>query len=112
MSEQSGTQSDLGTTLQNLYATIEQRKQTLPANSYTTYLFEQGLDKILKKIGEESSETIIAAKNSNPAELTAEISDLIYHLLVLMVEKGLPLQVIQTELANRDGKPAEAKYSK
>ena len=112
MSEQSGTQSDLGITLQNLYATIEQRKITLPPNSYTTYLFEKGLDKILKKIGEESTETIIAAKNSDVSELTAEISDLIYHLLVLMVEKNLPLTAIQSELASRDGKPAEAKYSK
>ncbi len=112
MSENSVIQSDLGTTLQNLYATIEQRKQTLPPNSYTTYLFERGLDKILKKIGEESAETIIAAKNANPSELTGEISDLIYHLLVLMVEKSLPLSVIQAELASRDGKLAEAKYSK
>jgi phosphoribosyl-ATP pyrophosphohydrolase len=112
MPENSDLQSDLGTTLQNLYATIAQRKLTLPPNSYTTYLFEKGLDKILKKIGEESSETIIAAKNSNLPELTGEISDLIYHLLVLMVEKELPLTAIQAELASRDGKPAEAKYSK
>ena len=112
MSENSDLQSDLGTTLQNLYATIAQRKLVLPPNSYTTYLFEQGLDKILKKIGEESSETIIAAKNSNLPELTGEISDLIYHLLVLMVEKELPLAAIQAELASRDGKSAEAKYSK
>ena len=112
MSENRELQSDLGTTLQNLYATIAQRKLTLPPNSYTTYLFEKGLDKILKKIGEESSETIIAAKNSNLPELTGEISDLIYHLLVLMVEKGLPLAAIQEELTSRDGKPAEAKYSK
>ncbi len=112
MSENSELQSDLGSTLQNLYATIEQRKQTLPPNSYTTYLFEKGLDKILKKIGEETAETIIAAKNSNPTELTGEISDLIYHLLVLMVEKKLTLTAIQSELASRDGKPAEAKYSK
>ncbi len=112
MTEPSITQSDLGTTLQNLYVTIEARKESLPPNSYTTYLFEKGLDKILKKIGEEASETIIAAKNSNLPELTGEISDLIYHLLVLMVEKGLPLAAIQAELASRDGKPAEAKYSK
>lgn len=112
MSENSELQSDLGTTLQNLYATIAQRKLTLPPNSYTTYLFEKGLDKILKKIGEESSETIIAAKNADLPELAGEISDLIYHLMVLMVEKDLPLAVIQEELASRDGKPAEAKYSK
>ena len=112
MAESIITKSDLGATLQNLYATIEERKQTLPPNSYTTYLFEKGLDKILKKIGEEASETIIAAKNSNLPELTGEISDLIYHLLVLMVAKDLPLAAIQSELASRDGKPAEVKYSK
>ncbi len=112
MSENIGRQTELGITLQSLYETIAERKKTLPPNSYTTYLFEKGLDKILKKIGEESSETIIAAKNSDLPELAGEISDLLYHLLVLMVEKDLPLEAIQQELASRDGKPAEAKYSK
>ena len=102
----------LGTTLADLYAVIQQRQQERPPNSYTTYLFEKGLDKILKKIGEESAETIISAKNSGQAELTAEISDLLYHLLVLMVERGVSLAALTNELEQRTGKPAEVKYSK
>ncbi len=105
------TSSELGTTLDSLYDLIQQRQQARPPNSYTTYLFEKGLDKILKKIGEESAETIIAAKNASEIELTAEISDLIYHLLVLMVERGISLSAITAELGKRAGKPAEAKYS-
>ncbi len=103
---------NLGTTLEELYALIQQRQQERPPNSYTTYLFEKGLDKILKKVGEEATETIIAAKNSGPAELTAELSDLLYHLLVLMVEKNVSLEAVQEVLAQRAGKPAEAKYIK
>ncbi len=103
--------SSLGTTLEELYAFLQQRQQERPPNSYTTYLFEKGLDKILKKIGEESAETIIAAKNAGQAELTSEISDLLYHLLVLMVEKDLSLTALNAELDKRSGKPAEAKYS-
>jgi phosphoribosyl-ATP pyrophosphohydrolase len=102
--------SSLGSTLENLYAVIQQRQQERPPNSYTTYLFENGLDKILKKIGEESAETIIAAKNPEPAALTSEISDLLYHLLVLMVEKEVSLAALTAELDKRSGKPAEAKY--
>ena len=101
----------IGKTLEELYAVIQQRYRERPPNSYTTYLFEQGLDKILKKIGEESAETIIAAKNSGQAELTSEMSDLLYHLLVLMVEKELSLSVLAEELDKRSGQPAEAKYS-
>lgn len=101
----------IGPTLEELYAVIEQRKLDRPPNSYTTYLFEKGLDKILKKIGEESAETIIAAKNSNPVELTSEISDLLFHLLVLMVEKDVSLTMLNAELEKRSGKPAEAKYN-
>ncbi len=101
----------LGTTLADLYAVIQQRQQERPPHSYTTYLFEKGLDKILKKIGEESAETIIAAKNSGQAELTAEMADLLYHLLVLMVERGVSLTALTNELEQRTGKPAEAKYS-
>ena len=103
--------SSLGTTLEELYAVLQQRQQERPPNSYTTYLFEKGLDKILKKIGEEAAETIIAAKNAGQAELTAEISDLLYHLLVLMVEKDLSLTALTAELNKRSGKPAEAKYN-
>ena len=101
----------LGTTLEELYAVLQQRQQERPPNSYTTYLFEQGLDKILKKVGEEATETIIAAKNEGHAELTSEISDLLYHLLVLMVEKEVSLAALTTELDKRSGKPAEAKYN-
>ncbi len=101
----------LGTSLEDLFAVIQQRHQERPPNSYTTYLFEKGLDKILKKIGEEAAETIIAAKNAGQSELTSEISDLLYHLMVLMVEKDLQLTAVAEELDKRSGKPAEAKYS-
>ena len=93
--------SDLGAVLNELYALIETRKQDRPADSYTTYLFDQGLDKILKKVGEESSETIIAAKNNDPSLLAAEVSDLLYHLLVLMVERGVTLEQVREELTRR-----------
>lgn len=105
------TQPELGTTLATLYAVIQQRQQERPANSYTTYLFDKGLDKILKKVGEETAETIIAAKNANAAELAAEVSDLLYHLLVLLVERGVSLDAITAELSKRAGQPAEGKYS-
>ena len=107
---------DLGILLQDLYRLIQERKDQRPEGSYTTYLFDSGLDKILKKVGEEAAETIIAAKNANDAEsrkpLSAEISDLLYHLLVLMVEREVSLQDILNELSHRAGKPANPKYSK
>jgi phosphoribosyl-ATP pyrophosphohydrolase/phosphoribosyl-AMP cyclohydrolase len=87
--------------LNELYAMIEQRKKDRPEESYTTYLFNKGLDKILKKIGEEATETVIAAKNTDADRLAAEASDLIYHLLVLLVEKGVSLDDIRRELKNR-----------
>ena len=102
-----GTKSDLGDVLNDLYALIESRKRDQPEGSYTTYLFEQGLDKILKKVGEESSETIIAAKNGNPEVLAREASDLLYHLLVLLIERGLTLEHISDELVSR-GKKRDA----
>lgn len=92
---------DLGAVLNDLYALVESRKRDRPEGSYTTYLFEQGLDKILKKVGEESSETIIAAKNQDREVLVKETSDLLYHLLVLMVERGLTLNEIRDELVSR-----------
>lgn len=92
---------DLGATLTELYALVESRKSVRPEGSYTTYLFEQGLDKILKKIGEETSETIIAAKNQDQGALAEETSDLLYHLIVLMVERGLTLEQIRDELLKR-----------
>src|SRR5215813_12170955 len=95
---------DLGILLQNLYKLIQERKDQRPEGSYTTYLFNSGLDKILKKVGEESSETIIAAKNEDRKQLSAEISDLLYHLLVLMVQRDVSLEDILNELGNRAGK--------
>src|SRR5262249_51522511 len=91
----------LGPLLDQLYQLIQSRERERPAGSYTTYLFEEGLDKILKKVGEEAAETIIAAKNENSGLLTAEASDLIYHLLVLLVARGVSLSEIAAELGRR-----------
>lgn len=99
---------DLGLLLKSLYAVIESRERERPEGSYTTYLFSSGLDKILKKVGEESAETIIAAKNEDGARLTAEVADLVYHLLVLLVVRGVSLDEIRAELATRRGR-SEAK---
>jgi len=87
--------------LYELYDVISDRRKKMPEGSYTAYLFAKGLDKILKKVGEESSEVIIAAKNRVKNEVVYEISDLIYHLLVLMVEQGVELNEIFTELKSR-----------
>ena len=104
---------NLGILLQDLYQLIQERQEQRPEGSYTTYLFNSGLDKILKKVGEEAAETIIAAKNGNSDEarklLSGEISDLLYHLLVLMVERHVSLQDILNELKHRAGKPAQKK---
>ncbi|HEX7955926.1 MAG TPA: bifunctional phosphoribosyl-AMP cyclohydrolase/phosphoribosyl-ATP diphosphatase HisIE [Pyrinomonadaceae bacterium] len=93
----------IGDVLEELYGVVERRRREMPAGSYTTYLFEQGLNKILKKVGEESAETIIAAKDGDAGALTAETADLVYHLLVLMVERGLTLEALGGELARRRG---------
>ena len=96
------TRSDeLGPLLDHLYELIQARERERPPGSYTTYLFEEGLDKILKKLGEESAETIIAAKNDDDGRLTAEVSDLVYHLLVLLVARGVNLAQVAAELSNR-----------
>jgi phosphoribosyl-ATP pyrophosphohydrolase/phosphoribosyl-AMP cyclohydrolase len=92
---------DLGSTLDELYELIETRQRERPEGSYTTYLFEQGVDKILKKVGEESSEVIIAAKNDDHDALTKESADLLYHLIVLLVERKVRLQDIRGELVQR-----------
>ena len=84
-----------------LFALLQGRKEERPEGSYTTYLFEKGDDKILKKVGEECTEVIIAAKNNDNAELVYEIADLMYHTLVLMVQKGISVSDIRTELAGR-----------
>lgn len=92
---------DLGEVLNAMYALVETRRNQRPAGSYTTYLFDQGLDKILKKLGEESSETIIAAKNEDRGALTEEACDLVYHLVVLLVERGVTLSDLSEELVRR-----------
>jgi len=86
--------------LDELYEVITSRKNT-DDKSYTKYLFTEGLDKILKKVGEETSEVIIASKNDDTDEMVLEISDLVYHLMVLMVEKNVSLSMIETELKKR-----------
>lgn len=91
-------------TLKNLYAVVEDRKANPQEGSYTCYLFEKGLDKILKKVGEECSETIIAAKNGVQEDTVGEISDLIYHLTVMMVQSGIPLEAVMGELDARSAK--------
>ncbi|HYG78990.1 MAG TPA: bifunctional phosphoribosyl-AMP cyclohydrolase/phosphoribosyl-ATP diphosphatase HisIE, partial [Pyrinomonadaceae bacterium] len=95
--------ASLGAVLERLYTLIEGRRRERPEGSYTTYLFDEGLDKILKKVGEESAETIVAAKNGVSAPLVAEISDLVYHLLVLMVERGVKPSDVAAELEARRG---------
>lgn len=86
---------------EGLMELIRSRKLEKKANSYTSYLFEKGLDKILKKVGEESTEVIIAAKAEDRAETVYEIADLAYHVMVLMVEAGISLEEIRSELASR-----------
>ena len=87
--------------MEGLYALLKGRKETLPEGSYTTYLFQKGLDKILKKVGEESTEVIIGAKSADKAETVYEIADLAYHVMVLMVEMGISVEDIRKELAGR-----------
>ena len=87
--------------LQGLYDLLQGRKNELPQGSYTTYLFEKGIDKILKKVGEESTEVIIAAKADDKKETVYELADLAYHALVLMVEMGISVEDVHRELASR-----------
>ena len=95
-----GVEPELEGVLKELYSVIEERKEKRPEGSYTTYLFNSGLDKILKKVGEEATETIVAAKN-NDGRLSSETADLLYHLLVLLVERGISLDEIGRELKQR-----------
>jgi phosphoribosyl-ATP pyrophosphohydrolase/phosphoribosyl-AMP cyclohydrolase len=97
-----GLEPQLEGFLGRLYRLIEDRKKNRHDGSYTTYLFDSGLDKILKKVGEEATETIVAAKNQATSELAAEASDLLYHLMVLLVERGVPLDQVTRELAQRN----------
>ena len=88
-------------TAEGLYSLLEGRKRDMPQGSYTTYLFEKGLDKILKKVGEECTEVIIAAKDNDKAETVYEVADLAYHVMVMMVQQGISIEDISRELASR-----------
>lgn len=87
--------------LQEVYDVIADRRTNPKEGSYTNYLFEKGIDKICKKIGEEAAEVIIAAKNASGPEIRCEISDLLYHLMVLMVDQGVTWEQVFTELESR-----------
>lgn len=95
--------------LKALYETVVSRKETREEGSYTCYLFDKGLDKILKKCGEECAETIIAAKNGSREELVYETADLLYHLMVLLVEQGVSLEEVEAELTKRSAKTGNLK---
>ena len=86
---------------ENVYQIIKDRKEHPKEGSYTNYLFDKGIDKILKKVGEECTEIVIAAKNPDKEEIKYEISDFLYHAMVLMVEKGVTWEEITNELARR-----------
>lgn len=98
--------------LYELYEVIEGRKNDPIEGSYTNYLFEQGVDKILKKVGEETSEVIIAAKNNSQEETVSEISDLLYHLMVLMANQGIKIEDLAHELEKRRMKICNKKVEK
>ncbi len=98
--------------LESLMAKLKGRKKDMPEGSYTTYLFQKGLDKILKKVGEECTEVIIAAKAEDKAETIYEIADLAYHTLVLMIESGIEIEDIKNELASRDVIETKVKQEK
>lgn len=99
-------------TLKSLYEVVLERQANPLEGSYTCYLFDKGLDKILKKVGEECAETIIAAKNDVPVDTVGEIADLIYHLMVMMAEKGIPLNDVLGELDRRAQKIGNLKQMK
>ncbi len=101
--------------LKGLYELLLERKSRMPEGSYTTYLFEKGIDKILKKVGEESTEVIIAGKADDKAETVYEIADLAYHVMVLMCEMGISVEDVHRELASRhiiDHKVKQEKMTK
>ena len=87
--------------LEGLYDMLQGRKDTMPEGSYTTYLFQKGIDKILKKVGEECTEVIIAGKADDKAETVYELADLAYHAMVLMVQMGITVEDVHKELASR-----------
>jgi len=92
---------NIGAALEEVYRVVSERRREMPEGSYTTYLFEKGLNKILKKVGEESAETIIAAKDGDDEALKAETADLLYHLIVMLVERGVTLEDVGRELSRR-----------
>ena len=101
--------------LDGLYGLLKDRQATMPEGSYTTYLFEKGIDKILKKVGEESTEVIIAGKANDKAETVYEIADLAYHVMVLMCQMGISVEDVHRELASRhviDHKVKQEKMTK
>ena len=98
--------------LEELYSVILGRKEQKIEGSYTCYLFEQGIDKILKKCGEECAETIIAAKNAEPESIVGEVSDLIYHLLVMLADRGVGIEPVRAELNIRLQKQKNLKVMK
>jgi phosphoribosyl-ATP pyrophosphohydrolase/phosphoribosyl-AMP cyclohydrolase len=100
-SEAGEVEANLGVVLEEVYRVVSERRREMPEGSYTTYLFEKGLNKILKKVGEESAETIIAAKDGDDDALKSETADLLYHLVVMLVERGLTLEDVARELARR-----------
>ena len=102
----------MDSTLERLYEVVLDRRANPQEGSYTCYLFDKGLDKILKKVGEECAETIIAAKNDVPADTVGEVSDLIYHLLVMLAEKGIPVNDVLAELDRRAQKIGNLKKMK
>ena len=87
--------------LENVYSVIRDRKDHLKGGSYTNYLFEKGIDKILKKLGEQATGIVVAAKNPNQDEIKYEISDLLYYLMVLMVERDIVWKDVTDDLADR-----------
>ncbi|WP_179090268.1 bifunctional phosphoribosyl-AMP cyclohydrolase/phosphoribosyl-ATP diphosphatase HisIE [Paenibacillus sp. FSL H8-0548] len=107
--EAAASSSDRFATLGQLEGIIAERYAERPEGSYTSYLFDKGVDKILKKVGEEASEVIIAAKNKDNDELRSEAGDLIFHLMVLLRERGLPLDDVIGEIDSRHGKPTTNK---
>ena len=93
--------SEKAKVLQEVYDVITDRREHPKEGSYTNYLFDKGIDKMCKKVGEEAAEVIIAAKNASGAEIKYEISDLLYHLMVLMVQQGVTWDQVFTELEGR-----------
>jgi phosphoribosyl-ATP pyrophosphohydrolase len=92
---------NIGNVWEKLYRIVEERKKEMPEGSYTAFLFQKGEDRILQKVGEEAVETILALKSGNREHAVYEISDLIYHLTVALVEKGISLDEIAQELSKR-----------